>query len=224
MKTDLIEAFIEELRTRSYSRVTLESTRLWLRRLRTFCLERFCVDDIAGVTAEHVEAFQTALHWELGAHGRLYSANTIQQALERLRLFFRWAVHRRHLLVDPTQDVVVRRVLIAERRQLSEEEVSRLLRAPDPTTPQGLRDRALLETLYGTGLRRNECQQLDVDDLDLAGHVLRVRKGKGGRVRHQPHRAQASRHVGPLPGGGASPPGMPSGGARPLHRGLGPEV
>lgn len=56
----------------------------------------------------------------------------------------------------------------------------------DPETLLGLRDRAVLETLYGTGVRRGECAALDLQDLDLARRVLLVRKAKNGEPREQP--------------------------------------
>ena len=65
------------------------------------------------------------------------------------------------------------------------DEVVRLLETPDPSTPVGLRDRALLELLYGSGLRVSELVGLDVDDLDLEEGAVRV-LGKGGKEREVP--------------------------------------
>jgi len=65
------------------------------------------------------------------------------------------------------------------------EDVRRLLEAPDEGSPAGLRDRAILELLYGSGLRISELTGLDVDDLDLEGGSVRV-LGKGGKEREVP--------------------------------------
>jgi integrase/recombinase XerD len=68
---------------------------------------------------------------------------------------------------------------------LGNEEVRRLVEAPDLSTPAGLRDRAVLELLYGAGLRVSELTGLDVDDLDLDEGFVRV-VGKGGKEREVP--------------------------------------
>jgi len=74
---------------------------------------------------------------------------------------------------------------------LSLEEVETILAVPDVSDPLGLRDRAILETLYATGMRRMEAANLDVGDLDRARSVVLVRKGKGGKDRLVPLGAQA---------------------------------
>jgi integrase/recombinase XerD len=70
-------------------------------------------------------------------------------------------------------------------RPLSIDDMSALLEAPDSGTSEGLRDRALLELLYGAGLRVSELVGLDVDDVDLEGGAVRV-LGKGGKEREVP--------------------------------------
>lgn len=66
-------------------------------------------------------------------------------------------------------------------------EVIRLLEAPDVTTPQGLRDRAILEFLYGSGLRVSELCALELMDLIEPERMVYVRQGKGGKDRHVPY-------------------------------------
>jgi integrase/recombinase XerD len=65
-------------------------------------------------------------------------------------------------------------------------QAGRLMNAPSPTTPIGKRDRAILETPYGTGIRRAECAGLDVQDIDLREGTLLVRDGKGHKDRLVP--------------------------------------
>jgi integrase/recombinase XerD len=86
---------------------------------------------------------------------------------------------------DPTGDVRRPRLPRSLPKPISLEDVERLLRAPDETTPAGLRDRAILEVLYGAGLRVSELTALDVDDVDLDGGAVRV-LGKGGKEREVP--------------------------------------
>jgi len=71
-------------------------------------------------------------------------------------------------------------------RRADLEHVRAVLAIPDVTDPLGLRDRAILETFYSTGMRRSELTVLDVGDLDAAGRTIRIRKGKGGKARMVP--------------------------------------
>lgn len=71
-------------------------------------------------------------------------------------------------------------------RSLSLAEVHAVLNRPDVADPLGIRDRAILETFYSTGIRRRECSRIDVDDLDRERGLLAVRKGKGGKDRVVP--------------------------------------
>jgi integrase/recombinase XerD len=69
------------------------------------------------------------------------------------------------------------------------------MNAPSPATNVGKRDRAILETLYGTGIRRSECVRLDIADVDLLSGVLLVRNGKGRKDRVVPVPARSARSL-----------------------------
>jgi len=69
---------------------------------------------------------------------------------------------------------------------LSVEEIETVMNLPDTTTPYGIRDRALLETLYSTGVRKSECANLGLYDVDSHRKTLIVRGGKGGKDRVLP--------------------------------------
>jgi integrase/recombinase XerD len=71
-------------------------------------------------------------------------------------------------------------------KSLTVGEVDAVLAVPDITDPLGIRDRAILELLYATGIRRSECVRADVDDLDRTRSLLTVRKGKGQKDRVVP--------------------------------------
>jgi len=99
----------------------------------------------------------------------------------------RWLVSERYLLADSgaSLELGVRR-RFQPANVLTEEEARRLLAAPDSSTPIGRRDRALLELLYSTGLRRAEVAALDVGDVDFVGGSVFVNRGKGGKSRLVP--------------------------------------
>ena len=104
-----------------------------------------------------------------------------------LRSFFRWLTRERYLLLNPASEIelpkTVRRLPV---NGLTQEEVEQVLAAIDVATPLGLRDRAMLETLYSSGVRRSELVGLDLYDVDFARGWLTVRQGKGGKDRVVP--------------------------------------
>ncbi len=119
--------------------------------------------------------------------GRPLAAGTVSRIRTSLGDFFGF-LHKDGLISDdPTQRLERPDVPIgAPKDVLSVEEVERLLAATDTTTALGLRDRAVVEFLYGTGLRRTELLDLDLGDVDHAQRVVTVRCGKGGKGRRVP--------------------------------------
>jgi integrase/recombinase XerD len=118
--------------------------------------------------------------------GTPLSLNSQASYLQRVRSFFAFLVRRGVLLADPAAGLVLPSCSLLPRFVLTERQAARLMNAPSPATAIGKRDRAILETLYGTGLRRGECARLDVQDLDLRAGSLLVRNGKGSKDRVVP--------------------------------------
>ena len=102
-----------------------------------------------------------------------------------LRRFYRWAVREGRLAQDPTLRLKGARKPPRFPKSLSEDQVEALLRAPEADAPLGLRDRAMLELLYATGLRVSELVSLTLPQLALAEGMVRV-LGKGGKERVVP--------------------------------------
>lgn len=107
---------------------------------------------------------------------------SIARRVSELRAFGRYLVREHGLSVDPFAGLRAPRQAQRLPRVLSVEEVVALLDGPDPATPAGLRDRAVLETLYGGGLRIAELVGLDLDAVDVTQRQMRV-FGKGSRER-----------------------------------------
>lgn len=118
-------------------------------------------------------------------HESRYDRASIARKLAALRTFFRFLVREKTLDSSPAALLRTPRREKTLPRFLETGEVDRLLAAPDPRTEEGLRDRALLELLYGAGLRVSELVSLSVGDVDLDTELLRVR-GKGGKERLLP--------------------------------------
>ena len=110
---------------------------------------------------------------------------SINRRLSTLRRFYRLHTAQRSIAADPTLRVRSPKMPRHLPRNLSEDQVGALLAAPDPETPLGLRDRAMLETLYATGLRVSELVGLKLSQVSLDMGVVRV-IGKGNKERLVP--------------------------------------
>ena len=99
--------------------------------------------------------------------------------------YFRWALRERLITADPTLRLLAARQPLRVPKTLSEAQVEALLNAPDTGTPLGLRDRAMLELMYASGLRVSELVTLRTYNAGLNEHVLRV-IGKGNKERLVP--------------------------------------
>ena len=118
-------------------------------------------------------------------------ATASNRRLASMRQFFRWTLRERLRGDDPTLKLERARQQPRRPKTLSEQQVEALLQAPDATTPLGLRDRAMLEILYASGLRVSELVALKIVHLSLSDAVVRVVAGKGGKDRLVPFGEQA---------------------------------
>lgn len=110
------------------------------------------------------------------------SARTISRHISSIRSFHQFLLREKISPKDPTVHLELPKVEQKLPRILSMEEVSQLIETPDCSKPQGIRDNALLELLYGTGMRVSELIDLDMEDLHLTMGFVRV-FGKGGKER-----------------------------------------
>ncbi|HEY8449823.1 MAG TPA: site-specific tyrosine recombinase XerD, partial [Bacillota bacterium] len=129
---------------------------------------------------------------ELQKEGR--ATSTIARRLAALKAFYQYLVRERRIDSDPTENLESPKQRKRLPKVLSVGEVERLLAQPDGRTPAGLRDRAMLELLYATGIRVSELVSLDVADVNLDGGFIRCR-GKGGKERLVPMGSVAVRAV-----------------------------
>jgi site-specific recombinase XerD len=173
----LLENHLELLRVRHYSPATVKSRE---HSIKTFFehLQTSGVADVREVRRQTIQDFQLALM-------RRYAVGTVRLHLGALRQFFGPLENSGVILLNPTLGVALpkweRRL---PKRILQPSEVRKMLDAPDDT-PKGLRDRALLELFYSSGIRREEMTRLTLPDVDIRHGFLRV-KGKGGKERIVP--------------------------------------
>jgi integrase/recombinase XerC len=178
----LRDSFLEHLRrVRQASPQTL---RAYAEDLRQFCdwLEQNQLSDLALVTDSQVRHYSASLTLE-----RQLARTTVARKAAALRAFFRFLQREGVVVRSPVQELQTPKRPRTLPRALSEDAVAQLLAFPDPTRPDGLRDRAILETLYAGGLRASELVALDLEDIaydPTSGEgEARIRRGKGGKER-----------------------------------------
>lgn len=111
--------------------------------------------------------------------------SSISRAISAVRGFFLFLMLDGHIKKHPAEDLDSPQKLMHLPRFLTEDEMERLLAAPDTATDRGIRDRAMLELMYATGLRVSELVSLKLADLDLDGGLI-LCHGKGGKERRVP--------------------------------------
>ena len=169
---------------RGLSRNTIEAYRRDLRRYAAFLRSRG-VEDAASADSAVVEGFVGWLSSIQYEEGRRYRAASLARTLAAVRSFHRFLIREGETAVDPVKDIVRPRVPRGLPRALSVEEISSILAAPADGDAASRRNRALLEIMYGAGLRVSEVVGLDIDDVDLEEGSVRV-VGKGNKQRLVP--------------------------------------
>jgi len=114
-----------------------------------------------------------------------FSARSTARVTATFRRFFRYLLKTERIFIDPMLELKSPKISRSLPKSLSESDVDRLLNAPDLTTALGLRDAAMLETLYATGLRVTELVSLTLNQFDSITGLVRV-IGKGSRERLVP--------------------------------------
>ncbi|MGH9269012.1 MAG: tyrosine-type recombinase/integrase, partial [Acidimicrobiales bacterium] len=141
----------------------------------------------AEVTKPVLDGYQRWLFHYRRPDGKPLTFRSQHAYLVPVRAFFKWAARENRILYNPASELELPRI---ERRLpkhvLSTEEVEAVLAQPDLTEPTGIRDRAMLEVLYSTGIRRAELAHLELFDLDAERGTLLVRQGKGKKDRMVP--------------------------------------
>ncbi|TNF69596.1 MAG: site-specific tyrosine recombinase XerD [Gammaproteobacteria bacterium] len=110
---------------------------------------------------------------------------TVSRFISSLKKFFQWALDRRYLAEDPASQLVLPKLQKSLPSSISEACVEQLLDAPDTLTEIGLRDKAMIEVLYATGLRVSELVALEESQVSLSQGVIRI-IGKGNKERIVP--------------------------------------
>ena len=138
----------------------------------------------ASLDLERVERVHIVKYFQ-ALRGSGISARSVARALAAIRGLFRFLVAERHLKADPTENIENPKLWSTLPKSMQPSEVEALLAAPDRTTPDGLRDAAMLELLYATGLRVSELIKVRIDEVVMDAGFLRT-MGKGSKERIVP--------------------------------------
>ena len=181
-----MEEHFEWMTVTGYSADTVRARRQHIRKFISWIDERG-IDSPTQITRPMVERYQRHLFYYRKSDGQPLTIGMQVQYLASIKLWFKWLSRAHHILANPASELdLPRQPKRLPGRILNSQEVEAILREADPATARGLRDRALLELLYATGLRRSEAASLGVYDPDLLRGVLWVRHGKGNRQRVVP--------------------------------------
>jgi integrase/recombinase XerD len=187
----LRQRFLEWLEALHYSPKTRVNYARDVGRFLDWFAANTTATSIAEATPAHVQQFQLALfHAEPNADGtanKSLAAGTQAAKLAAVKKFFQWLLAEQQIAHNPAAQVEYpRRARTLPRNVLTQEEARRLIESTPTVKPRDIRDRALIEVLYATGLRRAELIALTIYDLDLPTTTLRIEHGKGDATRLVP--------------------------------------
>ena len=178
--------FNEWQREKNYSERTVEGREANLRAFIAWAAERG-LPRPQEITKPILERYQRYLFLYRKQNGDPLSSRSQHARVTPIRAFFKWLTRQNHILYNPASELELPRL---ERRLpkhiLTVAEVETVLAVPDITTPIGIRDRAMLETLYSTGMRRMELIGLKLFDIDPERGTVMIRLGKGKKDRMIP--------------------------------------
>ncbi len=145
------------------------------------------LETMAGLTREHLQQYWLHVYYSRSQSGKALSTGTLRIRLGTVVSFVKFLVRNDYLLLDVSLGLKLpKKSITLPRAVLSEGETLRLLTGAEGDGIFVMRDRAILETLYGTGMRNSELRLLQIPDLDWARHLIRIVQGKGGKDRWVP--------------------------------------
>jgi len=182
----LLLRFVRWRRERNWSETTLKVQTHHSYRFILWAGERG-LHYAAEITRPVLESYQRHLYHYRKSNGEPLSTRTQRTTLQPLQVWFRWLAKQNLILANPAADLELPRLeKRLPRTILSVKQVEEIVNLCDLTTLQGLRDRALLELLWSTGIRRDEVARLEIYSPDFSRKILTIVQGKGKQDRVLP--------------------------------------
>jgi integrase/recombinase XerD len=191
-----VSAYLDYWRTMGYREAGVLLRQKALKRFVAWA-DGYGLRQVSELTLPLLERYRRDLYLYRKANGGPLSMNSQQLLLVPLKGLFKWLAKSRRIPANPAEELELpRKPLRLPARVLSVSDVSRLIRQADTFAPWGVRDRAIMEVLYTTGMRRSELACLAVDDWHRERGTISIRQGKGGRDRVVPVGMRASKWLG----------------------------
>ncbi|MFZ1940086.1 MAG: site-specific tyrosine recombinase XerC [Terracidiphilus sp.] len=182
----LMREHLRSLEVRNYSEFTVKGRAGHIQFFLDWLKERGITEPV-DVTRPVLERYQRHLFYSRKKNGEPLSFSSQHARLVPLRVWFRWMTRQNHILHNPASEIDLPRLgRSLPKVILSAQEVEQIMTLCDVEEPIGLRDRALLEVLYSTGMRRLEIVRLKLFDLQLDRGLVLVNQGKGSKDRYVP--------------------------------------
>lgn len=173
----LIERHLQSLEA-THSKTTVAIASKWLSQL-----DEFTESELTELGTRDLNDWHRQLTWSPGPSGKLYSQNTVNQAVGAVRRFYRWALAEGLVDSDPAVEIITRaaRNTRSSKLDLGVSQVRKLLGSLDLSRPTGLRDRAVLGILLETRISRPACSRIDLAHLQPDTGAL-MSTGRGQRI------------------------------------------
>jgi len=181
-----LRAFLEWGEVTGLSQDTIRRRQAALRRFIHWCDGRglSCPTD---VTKPILERYQRHLYYYRKSDGQALTHGSQCGMLTPLKAFFKWLARENHILYNPASELELpKKLRRLPKTILSLDELETIFSQADIQTDEGLRDRAIMELLYSTGMRRMELVKLTIYDLDVPRRIVMIREGKSGNDRFIP--------------------------------------
>src|SRR5271155_2738954 len=175
----LMQAHLDSLRVRGYSEHTVKNRLVHIGFFIRWAYEHGLREPIE-ITRPVLERYQRHLFYYRKKNGEPLSFRSQHTRLVPLRVWFKWMTRQNLILHNPASEIELPRLgYRLPKHVLTISEVEQVMMQPNVADPIGLRDRAILETLYSTGMRRLELINLKLYDLDAERGTILIRQGKG---------------------------------------------
>ncbi len=182
-----MEEYFQWMALGNFSPNTIEVQRRYLRYFRVWC-EDINISDPQEVSKQTIDRYQKYLYnYRQVKNGEPLSFQSQHKRLTAIKNFFKWLSKHNFILFNPAADIEMpKKENRLPRYIFTAQEAEIVLNQPDVTTALGIRDRAILETLYSTGIRRMEIRKIHIYDLDIDRGIIRINQGKGRKDRVVP--------------------------------------
>ena len=178
----LSEAFLQWMAVKNYSEATIKNRRTYLKYFIVWADDRGLTQP-GEITRPIIERYQRYLYYYRKKDGNPLSFRSQHTRLTSVRSFFKWLAKNNHILYNPAYDLELPKLEHRlPKHVLTERESEKIINMPDINEPLGVRDRAILEVLYSTGIRRMELARLEISHIDFERRTVLIH-GKGKKDR-----------------------------------------